>query len=769
MKRISILVTLTILALTEGFLTGCSRDPNVRKQKYFESGERYFAKAKYSAAAIQFANAIRVDSHFAPAHYQLARTYLQQQDWPNAYKELDRTIEFDPQNYSARLDLASLLIAGGELKKAKEQVDLLLLTQPDGSGAHIVKASLSAAQHDFLTAVQEMQTAIARDPGRGELYLNLALLQIKTNQPDAAEVSFKKAIELAPNAMNGYLELGSYYQSRQRFTEAEQQFDMAMKVDRQRPEPQIALARLFVAEGKPSAAEDFLKESKKDFSTDSVGYRLLGDFYFAAGDFDKATAEYSNLNREHPDDLQVRNNYVQLLIIKNRWDEAQKLNDAVLKKRRYDVDALIERGEIQIAEGHPSDAVQTLQTAIQNDPRSGLAYYHLGRAFDGLGNKVQAENAWQDAVRYRHDLVEAHRALANLALHKGNMIELEQYSDEIVNLQPAAVDGYAWRAFSYIQRGQLSQAEPDVLKAIQVGGASPMGYVQMGNLMLARRNYREAERAYQQALDRESDSSDALAGLMNSYLAQNQTDNALAAVRAQIAKVPNSSAFYDLLGTILFDHKRNQRDLDEAEASLGKAIQLDKHNIGAWLRLSRAQAARGSAEEAIGTCQNGLESNPGEVVFYVLMGQLYESKQSWDNAKEAYGKALDIDPDHPLASNNLAYVMLQTGGNPDLAMTLAEKARHGMPDSPDAADTMGWVFYQKGAYKSAIDLFQEALKLAEKGRFPDDPTVHFHLGLAYDRIGQPALARQQLKRVLKIDPNYSNAGDVKKLLLQLPG
>jgi hypothetical protein len=43
------------------------------------------------------------------------------------------------------------------------------------------------------------------------------------------------------------------------------------------------------------------------------------------------------------------------------------------------------------------------------------------------------------------------------------------------------------------------------------------------------------------------------------------------------------------------------------------------------------------------------------------------------------------------------------------------------------------------------------------------------LGLAYERMGQPALARQHLQRVLKINPNYSNAADVKRLLLQLHG
>ncbi|PYX04985.1 MAG: hypothetical protein DMG88_22930 [Acidobacteria bacterium] len=45
--------------------------------------------------------------------------------------------------------------------------------------------------------------------------------------------------------------------------------------------------------------------------------------------------------------------------------------------------------------------------------------------------------------------------------------------------------------------------------------------------------------------------------------------------------------------------------------------------------------------------------------------------------------------------------------------------------------------------------------------------MHYHLGLAYEKTEQPALARQQLERVLKINPNYSSAADVKKRLSQL--
>ena len=79
-------------------------------------------------------------------------------------------------------------------------------------------------------------------------------------------------------------------------------------------------------------------------------------------------------------------------------------------------------------------------------------------------------------------------------------------------------------------------------------------------MKFAQKQYGEAEKAYQQALDLNANSKDALRGLMNTYIAQKQIDRAIAAGNAQIAKSPNNSGFYDLLGTHAFPkQERSER------------------------------------------------------------------------------------------------------------------------------------------------------------------------------------------------------------------
>jgi tetratricopeptide (TPR) repeat protein len=761
-----------VCLLMAALFSGCSRDPNVRKEKYFESGQRYFAAGKYAEAEIQYSNAIRIDPSFAQAHDELGKTYLRLGEITRAYQELTRTVELAPDNYRAHTDLANLLITArnpdgspnaDSLKQARSHLDLLREKQPNSAATHEAWSNYYAVQNNVSGAIQEMQQAIAIDPNRSESYLVLGLLQQSAKLTDQAEASYRKAIEKDPKAMNAQLALGAFYEYCNRLPEAETRFNRAVDVDPKDPGPRIALSRLLMQEGKKAETESFLQRTKNDLPNNPATYRMLGDYYFATGDVDKATAEYDGLYRDHPKDPLVKRNYIQLLILKNRLQEASRLNDEILKSAPRDTDALVYKGQIQIRQNHPDAAVDTLQSALQNDPDNAVAHYQLGLAFDQQHDATRAEAEWRKAVKLRPDLTDAQRSLARRELFRGDSTGLLETSQQIIKSQPYDADGFLLKCLAEMALKNYSDAEHDAEEGMQRARQSPAPYVQMGNVQFVQKHYPDAEKYFQQALDKDPSSADGLSGLMNTYNVQKQFDKAIAAANAQIAKSPNNSNFYDLLGSALLT---GRKDLPGAEAALHKAIDLDKNNTDALEKLGQVQVEEGATDQALALYQQSIKDNPHDPRFYILAGVLYESKQSWDQAKAMYRQALSMQPDQPLASNNLAYVMLEQGGNVDVALAMAETARRGMPDSPNAADTLGWAYYQKGVYQSAISQFQEALRLGEKGGAPDDAVVHYHLGLAYQKANQTALARQQLEKALKLSPNYA---DARKALSELRG
>jgi tetratricopeptide (TPR) repeat protein len=770
-RSVSVRLLLACCVLPAIF-TGCSRDPNVRKQKYLDSGEKYAAEGRYREASIQYLNAIQIDSRFAQAHYDLSQAYLKLGDSNRAFQELSRTVDLAPDNYRAHTDLANLLVTvrnpdgtpvEDTLKQAKGHLDILREKQPNSPETHEAWANYDSAQNNIAPAMQEMQQAISINPNRSESYLLLGLLQLRANLPDQAEANFKKATEVDPKAMNAELALGGFYQSRNRLPEAEQQYRHAIDVDAKNPAPRAALVRLLMQEGKKADTESFLRQTKKDLSNNPEGYRMLGDFYFASGDLDQATTEYTSLYSDHPKDLQVKKNYIQLLILKNRLDEATKLDNEVLKSNPHDVDALVFKGQVQLRRNDANGAVDSLQNAIRNDADNAVAHYQLGIAFAQQHNEDRAEAEWREAVRIRPDLADAQRSLAASELRRGDVDAVLQTAQQIITAQPNSPDGFILKGIAELARQKYSDAQQDAEQAALRAPQSPAPSVELANIQLAQKHFPEAEKFYQQALDKDPSSTEGLSGLMNTYFAQKQPDKAIAAANVQLAKSPNSSNFYDLLGTALFN---GRKDLSGAETALRKAIQLDKNNTDALEKLGKVQVQEGSSDQALALYLQSIKDNPREVTFYILSGELYEAKKDWDHAKSMYQQALTLSPDHPLASNNLAYVILEQGGNVDVAMAMAQTARRGMPDSPNAADTLGWAYYQKGIYQSAISQFQEALKLSEKRGEPDDADLHYHLGLAYQKTNQTTLARQQLERAVKLRPNNAEA---RKALSDLRG
>jgi cellulose synthase operon protein C len=757
MSRTTAVRLLLTCSLLAAFVTGCSRDPNVKKQKYFESGEKYFAEGKYREAEIQYRNAVQLDSRFAQAHYQLGQTYLKLSDTNRAFQELNRTVELAPDNYRAHTDLANLLVATRNpeyIKAAEPHLDILRDKQPNNPETHEAWADYYAAKNNIPAAMQAMQQAIASDPNRSESYLLLALFQFRSNLPDQAEANFKKATEVDPKAVNAQLALGGFYQTRNRLPEAENQFKHAIDVAPKSPEPRAALVRLLMQESKKDEAESVLRQTKKDLSDNPEGYRMLGDFYFGTGDLDKAATEYTSLYSDHPKDLRVKKNYVQILILKNRLDEATKLNNEILKANAHDVDALVYKAQVQLRQNDPAGAADSLQSALRNDPDNAVAHYQLGNAFAQQHDENRAESEWREAVHIRPDLTDAQRALAGLELRRGDVDAVLQTAQQIIVAQPYSPDGFILKGIADLARLKYNDAQHDAEQAAQRAPQSPAPSVQLGNIQLAQKHFAEAEKFYQQALEQDPSSTEGLSGLMNTYFVQKQFDKAIAAANAQIAKSPNNANFYDLLGTALFNGKK---DLPGAETALRKAIDLDKTNTDALAKLGKVQVQEGSADKALALYQQSIKDNPREVTFYILSGELYEAKKDWDHAKGMYQQALSISPDHPLASNNLAYVILEQGGNVDVAMGLAQTARRGMPDSPNAADTLGWAYYQKGIYGSAISQFQEALRLGEKRGDPEDAELHYHLGLAYQKDNKTGLARQQLEKAVKLRPDNADA------------
>ena len=136
-------------------------------------------------------------------------------------------------------------------------------------------------------------------------------------------------------------------------------------------------------------------------------------------------------------------------------------------------------------------------------------------------------------------------------------------------------------------------------------------------------------------------------------------------------------------------------------------------------------------------------------------------------ARPLYEQVLKLQPDNPIALNNLAYLLAETGSQADLdqALQLAQTARQKLPDNPDVADTLGWIYIKKNLNTNAVDLFRNLIAKESAQAAPNNSaTFHYHYGMALAQSGDKPQARKELKAALERKPSPDQAAKIKELL-----
>lgn len=739
-------------------LSACNRNPNAEKQKYFESGNRYLENGKFPEAVIQFSNAIRIDPNFAAAHFKLAESYLQEKRPADAYRELQRTIELDPGNNKAALDLGLVLIAGRGYERVEPIAAQMLKQDARNADAHFLLSELNRAQGNIDSALQEIRTAIALKSSDPQLYVQLATLQQAGGDKTAAESSLRKALDIDPKNIPAVQTLAALDESSGKWSDAEQQLRHVIDLNPKAVEPRRALALLFYSQQRKVEAEQVMMQAKKDLAHDGDHYRILGEYYNDVGDADKALAEFASISEAHPEDLKTLEDYIRLLLGSNQFEQAARLNDGILKENPNDTGAQILRGSMLNSQGKFEQAAGILESAVKNASDDANGHYQLGLALSKSGYLERAEEEWRQAVKLSPGMNEALLALADVARTKGDRALLTETAQQLIQNNSSDPRGYVLRAESEAASKQANSVQADLTQAIKVAPQSPIGYSAMGSFLKIQGRDQEAQRYYEKALEFDASNVESLAGITGILTQKKQNSKALERVQAQVLKIPPNDAILALLGGLQVAN----RDMPGAEASLQRAVQLNPSNLDAGMLLAKIEMARGEVDESLATAYKSIQANPRSVDAYNFVGNMEELRGGVRQAEVLYRKALQVQPNNGAAANNLAYLMLQNGESIDEALSLAQIARQKLPDSPSAADTLAWIYYRKGIYEMAADLLHEALQ-----KSPDNATYHYHIGMVYQKQNNPEAARKHLQRALEINPNSPASDEIRRTLHQL--
>lgn len=738
-------------------ISACTASPQAKKQRFYESGNRYFSEGRYQESAIEYRNAIQIDPRFADARLKLAESYARVGDARGALEEYVRAADLRPGDPEVQLTAGGYLLAAGRPADALARADAALRNQPSNVPAHILRGNALAGLNDLNTAVKEIEEAQRLDPTQGATLTQLGLMQLARGREAEAETALRRAIELSPGLVTAHLALAHYLWAAGRQEQAERSFREALALEPEHTLANRAMAAFCLSTGRSAEAERYLRLVADRSKTPGATFALT-DYYMMSGRPRDAIVRLEPLAKDNRTVPGARTRLASAHAAAGDTARAHAILDDLLRLDPQQPDARLLKGQLVAADGRRDEALQHVRAAAEAAPASTVAQFALGRIYAARGDVAGAERAFREVLRINPRAAAAQVELAKLELASGRTTASLESAREAVRREPGSLTARLALIRSLVAAGNLEAAEREISTLLASYPQVSAVHVQKGLLAAARRHVTEARSAFQQALALEASSLEAFAALLALEIAAGDVDAAKTQLEQRLAGGAPTPELLLVAGRTY----AGANDLPSAERVLRRAIDAEPSLLPAYSLLGQVYLRQRKLKEAASEFDLMAARETRPVAALTMAGMIHYAQGDRAEAVRRFEQVLSIDPHAAIAANNLAWIYAQSGEFLEKAVQLAQIAAQRMPDSPEVADTLGYAYYRTSRPDLAVAAFERSV-----GREPQNPTYLYHLGLAQAQAGNAAAARVALERALSLRADFADAAEARRLLTEL--
>ena len=328
-------------------MTGCSRSPEAKKAQHLDRGDKYFAKAQFREAIIEYTNVVQIDRKNARAYRQIGLAYYQLGELGQAFPYLVKLQELDPEDQDVHLKLGTIYLVGRQHAKAREQAAVVLGKDPKNFDALLLWAGTARTPQEVNAAILRLEEARAQYGDKAKLHTGLGALYLMKKDMVNAERALQEAVAKEPKSVEPHAVLGDLYLLKRDAVQAEREYKAAAELAPAGSPTRLKLANFYLSFLKP---ED--------------GKRILAE-----------------MTEKAPDFLPAWRRLAEVALNERKYDESIKALDAVFKRSPSDLEGHLLRGKVHLAKGETTEAIGEFQKVLKLEPRFAQAHYQLGLAY----------------------------------------------------------------------------------------------------------------------------------------------------------------------------------------------------------------------------------------------------------------------------------------------------------------------------------------------------------------------------------------------------
>ncbi len=777
-----------LLVLT---LVACN-SPEEKEANYLARGKALYQEGNDAKAMVELRNVLRLNPKNAQALYTAGLIHERGERLPQAYAAYQAATAEQPAMVEAQAKLGALALMGGQVEVAEKAADAIEQVQADNPDGLAIRGAVMLRKGDLERAREVAQQALAKDPShenaiavmvgvlqaRGRTdeaiafldeslgkvpkstSLRLLKLALLENKGDAQGViaMFRELTELEPDNAGYRLALANFYQQKNDPASAEGVLRDAITAGVRTPQATSALIGLVFRQKGFAAAEVELKRLIEQTPNDEQLKLLLADLYIQEKQTAQAETTLQALVAAAPesdagDDARTR--LAQLRLAADDRAGAATLADAVLERTSSHRGANLIKGVVALQANDADEVIRRARTALREDPTWLPALRLLADGHLKKGEQELAIEALKGVLAADPGDSNAAASLATLLTQKGDLDGALKIWDEVLQRASDPAPALQARAALAIRQGNWIAAQADIDRLAGLQGNEPAAAVLSGNLNLAQRQFDQGREWFLKAETLRPDASDPVLGVVNSYVAENKLDDAIAYLKQRVEAKPTDAVAYQLTAELLVRGEKPQ----EAVAAYREAIRLQPTWLAPYRQLGTVLVRLGDTKGAVEVYEAGFAAVPEAVGFLLDQGSAYVVAGDNDAALKSFERVLERDPKNEVAANNVAALIADYKYEDKAALErgLALADRFRASENAYFLDTLGWLQYRKGDYPVAVAFLQRARAQSASG-----PQFNYHLGMALYRDGQEEKALVELAQAFPEGADYPGIAEARE-------
>lgn len=350
-----------------------------------------------SAYVKSLQTALNAAPHSLEARMQLMRYYLEKNEAKTAL-----TYTKDGDQYGlkspAYLDLkGKIQIATGEPSAAVTTYQKLLQFAPKSAKAHVGMAMAQAAAGNLPAVRNELSTALKLDPSNPEALAEMTILEANSGNIAAARKHAGALQSHYPKSPAGFALEGDILLGQENYGEAAKHYEKAFALA---PSGTTALSlfRAHYRSGNKAMAYEKMGQWLKDHPDDHRNRAYLASAYKADGRYKEAARHLEYILSKTPDSIVVQNDLA-LVYSSLRDPRALPLAEKAYSRQPKSAEIADTYGWILLNSGQADKGLGILRKAADLAPKDPSIRYHLAQALAKTGNRIEARNELQAALK----------------------------------------------------------------------------------------------------------------------------------------------------------------------------------------------------------------------------------------------------------------------------------------------------------------------------------------------------------------------------------